>query len=172
MLRSRTASRFINFFIKEGQNNARLSDASMLAAPRKALMDLQKFANGGSLDVEILEYVKIRASQINGCAFCLSMHWRDSLKMGMRPDKLATLEAWREADWFTPQERAALAWTEALTHLGTHEVSDELYEACRAVYSEQEMIDLTVAIIAINNWNRLSVAFATQPEPFSLNGAQ
>lgn len=172
MLRSRTASRFINFFIKEGQNNARLSDASMLAAPRKALMDLQKFANGGSLDVEILEYVKIRASQINGCAFCLSMHWRDSLKMGMRPDKLATLEAWREADWFTPQERAALAWTEALTHLGTHEVSDELYQTCREVYSEQEMIDLTVAIIAINNWNRLSVAFATQPEPFSLNGAQ
>ncbi len=90
--------------------------------------------------------------------------------MGLRPDKLATLEAWREADWFTPQERAALAWTEALTHLNTHEVSDELYEACREVYSEQEMIDLTVAIIAINNWNRLSIAFGTQPEPFSLNG--
>lgn len=172
MLRSRTASRFVNFFIKEGQHNARISDPSMLVASRKALMDVQKFANGGSLDAEIMEYVKIRASQINGCAYCLAMHWRDSLKMGMQPDKLATLEAWREAEWFTPEERAALAWTEALTHLSTHEVSDELYDACREVYSEQEMIDLTVAIIAINNWNRLSVAFGTQPEPFTLNGAQ
>ena len=172
MLRSRAASRFVNFFIKEGQNNARVSDPSMLVASRKALLDLQKFANGGSLDAEIMEYVKIRASQINGCAYCLAMHWRDSLKMGMQPDKLATLDAWREAEWFTPEERAALAWTEALTHLSTHEVSDELYDACREVYSEQEMIDLTVAIIAINNWNRLSVAFGTQPEPFTLNGAQ
>lgn len=172
MLRSRTASRFFNFFIKEGQHNARLTDPAMLVAPRKALFDLQKFSNGGSLETEIVEYVKVRASQINGCAYCLSMHWRDSLKMGMRPDKLATLEAWRECQWFTPRERAALAWTEALTHLSTHDVSDDLYEACREVYSEDEMIDLTVAIIAINNWNRLSIAFGTQPEPFSLNGAR
>lgn len=170
MLRSRTASRVINFFVKEGQDNARISDPSMLIPARKTLLGVQKFANSGKIEPEIMEYVKIRASQINGCAYCLSMHWNDSLKMGMRPDKLATLEAWREADWFTPQERAALAWTEALTHLNTHEVSDELYEACREVYSEQEMIDLTVAIIAINNWNRLSIAFGTQPEPFSLNG--
>lgn len=172
MIRSRTASRFINFFVKEGQDNARISDPSVLIPARKALLNVQKFANGGKVDPEIGEYVKIRASQINGCAYCLSMHWRDALKMGMRPDKLATLEAWREAEWFTPKERAALAWTEALTHLNTHDVTDELYEACREVYSEQEMIDLTVAIIAINSWNRLSVGFGTQPDPFSLNGNQ
>lgn len=172
MFRSRPAARFLNIFIKEGQDNQRMKDPSMLAPIRKAIFDFQKFANGSSLDQEILEYVKIRASQINGCAFCLSMHWRDALKMGMRPDKLATLSAWRECEWFTPRERAALAWTEAMTHLNTHEASDELYEACREVYSDQEMIDLTASIIAINNWNRLSIGFGTQPEPFSLPGRE
>lgn len=172
MIRTRTASRLLNFFIKEGQQNARIADASMLAPARKAIYDLQKFANGGGLEIEIVELVKIRASQINGCAFCLAMHWRDALKAGLRPDKLATLEAWQETGWYTPRERAALAWTEALTRLERHEVSDDLYEACREHFGEQEMIDLTVAIITINSWNRLSVAFGTQPEAFSLNGAQ
>lgn len=172
MLRSRPAARFLNIFMKEGQHNARVSDAAELAQARMAVYEFQKFANKGGLEPEIIEYVKIRASQINGCAYCLSMHWRDALKMGMRPDKLATLEAWQECEWYSPRERAALAWTEVLTHLNTHEASDELYEQCREVYSEQEMIDLTVAIIAINSWNRLSIAFGTQPDPFTLNGAQ
>lgn len=146
----------------------RIANSSLLAPMNKAVMSVQMLANHGSLDPQIGEFVKIRASQINSCAYCLSMHWRDALKMGIRPDKLATLSAWREAEWFTAEERAALAWTEALTHLNTHDVTDELYEQCREVYSEQEMIDLTSAILAINNWNRMNVAFGGQPDAFSL----
>lgn len=172
MLRSRTASKLINFFIQEGQQNGRIADASLLVPSRQAIFGIQKLANASKIEPEIQEYVKIRASQINGCGFCLSMHWRDSLKLGMRPDKLATLEAWKETGWYTPRERAALAWTEVLTHLNTHEVSDDLYEACREVFSEEEMIELTTMIIAINSWTRLSIGFGTQPDPFTLTEAQ
>lgn len=172
MLRSRAASRIINFFIKEGQVNARLEDASLLVPLRQAVFGVQKLANASMIEPEIKEYVKIRASQINGCAFCLSMHWRDSLKMGLRPDKLATLGAWEETGWYTPRERAALAWTEALTNLNHHAVTDDLYEACREVFSDEEMVELTTMIVAINSWNRISVGFGTQPEAFTLSEVQ
>lgn len=163
---------FHNILADIEQEEPRVSNKAMLAPLQRAIFGVQKVANENTLDPEIGEYVKIRASQINGCAYCLSMHWRDALKMGMRPDKLATLSAWREAAWFTPRERAALAWTEALTHLTTQDATHDLYEQCREVYSEQEMIDLTAAIIAINSWNRLSIGFGNQPEPFSLDGAE
>ncbi|MCA9834296.1 MAG: carboxymuconolactone decarboxylase family protein [Thermomicrobiales bacterium] len=172
MLRSRTASRFLNIFIKEGQHNQRLSDPVLMAPFRKENLDIQKLGESGTIEKSIQEFVKIRASQINGCAFCLSMHHRDALKLGERPDRLATLPAWRECPWYSDRERAALAWTEALTDLAAGNVSDELYEECRTVFSEQEMVDLTTLIIAINSWNRLSIGFGTQPEPFAFDGAQ
>lgn len=172
MLRTRAASRFLNIFIKEGQRNQRLSDPVLLAPFRKVNMDVQKLGESGSIEKSVRELIKLRASQINGCAFCLSMHHRDAFAMGERPERIATLAAWRECTWYTDRERAALAWTEALTELTAHNVSGELYDQCREVFSEQEMVDLTTLIIAINSWNRLSIGFGTEPESFEVKGTQ
>lgn len=92
--------------------------------------------------------------------------------MGERIDRLVTLVAWREADWFTPRERAALIWTEALTNLPDHGATDDVYDALREHFSEEEMVDLTTNIIAINSWNRLAVGFSTRPTPFDLSEVQ
>ncbi len=172
MFNNRVGARFLNIFIKEGQHNERISDPSMLAPLRKEVFGVQKLGDAGTIEPTVKEFVKIRASQINGCAFCLSMHWRDALKMGERPDRLATLDAWRECAWYTDRERAALAWTEAMTHVSTQEVSDDLYNQCRTVFSEEEMVSLTTLIIAINSWNRISIGFGTLPEPFTLAEVQ
>ena len=159
-------------FIEGGQHAYRLRDHALNLPVQRAILGIQHLADSGSIEHELRELVKIRASQINGCAYCLAMHWRDALKAGERVDRLSTLTAWREADWFTPRERAALAWTEALTNLPAHGVHDALYNACREVFSEQEMVDLTVNIVAINSWNRLAVGFSARPEAFALNGEQ
>lgn len=139
------------------------------AAISRAILELHKLSEGGSIEPTIRELVKIRASQINGCAYCLAMHWRDALKAGERIDRLCTIEAWWECDWFTPRERAALAWTEALTNVADHEVDDDLFDTCRQVFSEQEMLDLTTGIIEINSWNRLAIGFSSRPESFTLD---
>lgn len=151
---------------------ARLSDQAASAPLQRAIFGVQQLANSGSIEKSLQELIKIRASQINGCAYCLAMHWKDALTQGERIDRLSTLVAWREADWFTPRERAALAWTEALTNLPEHGVTDDLYDAVREVFSEQEMIDLSTNIIAINSWNRLAVGFSTRPTPFDLSEVQ
>jgi AhpD family alkylhydroperoxidase len=109
------------------------------------------------LDHGLLNLVEIRASQLNGCAFCMDMHATAALKGGESLRRLNVLAAWREAPGFTPRERAALTWTEALTELGRHGVDDVLYEATRQHFSEQELVDLTYAIALINAWNRLGV---------------
>lgn len=163
-----TASHNIYLTEEPGAKAVRLDDAAQALALSQAVFTVQGLANESMIEPEIQEYVKIRASQINGCAYCLSMHWRDSLKMGVRPDKLATLSAWKETGWYTPRERAALAWTEVLTHLASHDVSDELYDACREVFSVEEMVELTTMIIAINSWNRISIGFGNQPDAFTL----
>lgn len=117
-------------------------------------------AASGSIDTTISHLVDIRASQLNGCAFCLDMHTKDARAAGESEQRLYLLPAWREAPCYTERERAALAWTEALTQLSaTHDVPDEVYEQARAQFSEKELVDLTLAIIAINGWNRLNVAF-------------
>ena len=103
--------------------------------------------------------MKIRASQINGCAFCLHMHSRDARKAGELQERLDLISAWREAPLFTARERAALAWTEAVTLVADTHVPDDVYETVRAEFSEQELVDLTMAVVAINGWNRLMVAF-------------
>jgi PPOX class probable F420-dependent enzyme len=111
-----------------------------------------------SLEHSLLELVKMRASQINGCAYCLAMHARDALQRGERADRLYVLDAWRETDWFTDRERAALAWTEALTTLTNREVPDAVFAQARAQFSERELSDLTLAVLAIISWNRINVA--------------
>ncbi len=127
-----------------------------------ALLSFTKAASARGLDKTLLELVKIRASQINGCAFCLQMHLDDARKLGIDEVKLNLVVAWREAPIFSERERAALGWAEALT-LASKGVSDEVYAAARSVFSEQELADLSTAIIAINAWNRLGVAYRFTP---------
>lgn len=107
--------------------------------------------------------VDIRASQLNGCAFCLDMHVKQAALHGERPLRVHHIAAWRESPLFTPKERAALEWTEALTLLGREGVSDAVYRAVREQFSEDELLELTFRVMAINGWNRLNVAFQTAP---------
>ena len=129
----------------------------------KAMRGLQSYVDATGLDKSLRELVNIRASQINGCSFCLHMHLRDARKAGEAQERLDLIGAWREAPVFTAQERAALAWTETVTLLADTHVPDDVYEAARAEFSEQELVDLTMAIVAINGWNRLMVAFRIPP---------
>ncbi|HZR35524.1 MAG TPA: carboxymuconolactone decarboxylase family protein [Nevskia sp.] len=131
----------------------------------KAVYALQGAVNTCGLDHVLLELVKMRASQINGCAFCLAMHARDARKLGIADDKLHLLPAWREAPaLYNPRERAALAWTEALTLITEGHAPDEVYQQVRAQFSEKETADLSAAIATINVWNRLNCAARTPPE--------
>jgi AhpD family alkylhydroperoxidase len=141
----------------------RIDFASTDPASYKAMLDLQGHVNDSGLDKPMMELVKIRASQINGCAFCLDMHTRDARLHGERENRLHLLPAWREAPVYSARERAALAWTEALTLVHATQVPDEVYEQARAQFSEQELVRLSLAIVAINGWNRLCVGFRTQP---------
>ena len=129
------------------------------------LFDLAKTLAGGSLGNTVLDLVNIRASQINGCAFCLDMHSKEAKIHGERELRLYHIPIWRESPLFSERERAALEWTEALTHLGTDGVSDELYEKVKAQFNEKELSELTYAVGIINLWNRLNVS--SRPVPGS-----
>lgn len=135
------------------------------AAPKamQALLGVQTHVNASGLDHGLLELVKYRASQLNGCAWCMDMHTKDARAGEETEQRLYLLSAWRECPFYTERERAALAWTEAVTRLADGGVSDEVFAAARAQFSEQELVDLTVAVIAINGWNRINVAFRTVP---------
>jgi len=127
-----------------------------------ALFAMQKVVNESGLEHPLLELVKMRASQINGCAYCLDMHAKDARAAGETEQRLYLLDAWREAEHlYTGRERAALAWTEALTLIAEGHAPDEVYEHARAQFSDAELAQLTLAIIAINGWNRLNIGFRT-----------
>ncbi|WP_374653836.1 carboxymuconolactone decarboxylase family protein [Dongia sp.] len=136
------------------------------AAPQamQALLTLSDFVERSGLDHALLELVKIRASQINGCAFCLHMHTRDARKMGETEERLNLLSAWRESSYYSERERAALGWTEALTLLDGKPVPDTEYAAMAAHFSPEEQVQLSLAITVINAWNRMNVGFRT-PHP-------
>jgi AhpD family alkylhydroperoxidase len=129
----------------------------------KAMAGLEQYARRSGLESSLLELVKTRASQINGCAFCLDMHTKDARAAGETEQRLYTLSAWHETPFFTDRERAALAWTEAVTRVADTHVPDDMYELARNHFSEKELVDLTLAIVAINGWNRLAIAFRTVP---------
>lgn len=130
----------------------------------KAMRALQAHVDNSGLEHKLLELVKMRASQINGCAYCLDMHSKDARAAGETEQRLYLLNAWRESPFYSARERAALAWTEALTTIAdTHEVSDELYAEARKHFSDKELVDLSFAIIAINGWNRLAIPFRSEP---------
>ncbi|MBH5328948.1 carboxymuconolactone decarboxylase family protein [Eikenella sp. S3360] len=136
------------------------------AAPEamKAMMGLEKAAQAGSLPASLRELVRIRASQINGCAYCIDLHTKDALKGGEDARRIFALNAWRETPFFDERERAALLWTETLTLLAQKGAPDDIYRQVAAVFDERELTELTFEIAAINAWNRFGVGFAVQPE--------
>ncbi len=142
---------------------ARLDYAKAAPEGFKAMLGLEQYARHSGLEPSLLELVKMRASQINGCAFCLDMHSKDARAGGETEQRLYALNAWRETPFFSERERAALAWTEAVTCVSETHVPDETYESVRQHFSEKELVDLTLAIIAINGWNRLAISFRTVP---------
>jgi len=129
----------------------------------KAMAGLQNYVETSGLDKKLLDLVKIRASQINGCAYCIVMHTNDARKHGENDEWMHLLNAWREAPIYSARERAALAWTEAVTKISDHHVPDEVYDEARRQFSEKELVDLTAAVIAINAWNRAAIAFRATP---------
>jgi AhpD family alkylhydroperoxidase len=133
---------------------------------------LQRAVHESGLEPSLLELVKTRASQINGCAYCLDMHTKDARAGGETEQRLYALSAWRETPFYTDRERAALAWTEAVTLISETHVPDEMYEQAREQFSEQELAYLTLAIIAINGWNRLAVSFRTVPGTYQPRKAE
>lgn len=131
--------------------------------PLQALLALEKYVHQCGLDSKLLELVKMRASQINGCAYCLDMHSKDARSLGETEQRLYALNAWRETPFYSERERAALGWTEAVTLVSQTHVPDEVYEQVRKHFSEKELLDLTFAIVAINSWNRLAVSLRAIP---------
>lgn len=129
----------------------------------EGLRQLEKYVHSCGLEADLIELVKLRASQINGCAYCIDMHTKDARTHGESEQRLYAVSAWREAPFFSERERVALAWAEAVTLLGKSHVPDEVYEQARKHFSEKELVDLTLAIVAINGWNRLAVGFRTLP---------
>jgi AhpD family alkylhydroperoxidase len=152
--------------MKELLNYAKASPAAV-----KALLGVETYVRGTGLDPALLELVKMRASQINGCAYCLDMHSKDARAAGESEQRLYLLPAWREAPFYSRRERAALAWTEAVTRLADGPVPEALYGELREHFSEKEAVDLTMAVIAINGWNRLAAVFRS-PQPGSYQPPQ
>jgi AhpD family alkylhydroperoxidase len=145
----------------------RLNYAAVAPNALKAMRELEKYVHGSGLERPLYELVKTRASQINGCAYCLDMHTKDARKAGETEQRLYALSAWRETPFYTERERAALEWTEALTVISESDVPDVLYDSVRKHFNEKEIVALTMAIIAINGWNRLAISFRTIPGSYT-----
>jgi len=128
-----------------------------------ALLTLGRVINASGIESSLLQLVYARASFLNGCAFCIDMHTKDARAGGETEQRLYALSAWREGPFFTPRERAALAWTEALTNIQQGHASDEAYAEARAQFDEAELVKLTLAITQINAWNRIAIAFRAEP---------
>ena len=143
--------------------STRLNYSQAAPAVMHAMRMLQETVNASGLEPTLQELVKIRASQLNGCAFCLDMHTRAARKLGEDEQRLYQLDAWRDSRLYSERERAALAWTEAVTRISHESVGDTMYAQARKQFSEAELALLTLAIVAINGWNRLNVAFRVPP---------
>lgn len=128
----------------------------------KGLVEIEKYIHESDLDPALYELVKLRASQMNGCAFCIDMHTKDARANGETEQRLYAINVWRDTSFYSKKERAALEWTEALTQISANEVSDELYERVRKEFNEKDLVDLTMVIVAINGWNRLSISFRNE----------
>lgn len=137
----------------------------MKAAPgaRAAMYGVEKYVRESGLETPLLELVRLRASQMNGCAYCIDMHTKDARAEGETEQRLYGLSAWRETPFYTDRERAALEWTEGVTAIDRAGVPDELYAATSKHFTEEELVNLTMAVVAINGWNRLAITFRAVP---------
>jgi len=154
--------------------NARI-DTSKYTGALQAMYGLERHVRESGLETSLLELVRMRASQINGCAFCLDMHSKDARAEGETEQRLYALSAWRETPFFTDRERAALEWTEALTEIAHSHVPDELYERVRKQFTEAELVNLTMVVVSINGWNRIAISLRQVPgtyQPASTHRAE
>ena len=142
---------------------ARIDFSKVDPAAARAMLGLEQYVRGSGLEPSLIELVKLRASYMNRCAYCIDMHTKDARAAGESEQRLFAVPVWRETPFFSTRERAALAWTEVVTAMGPEGVPDETYADARAEFSEAELLSLTMAVIAINGWNRLAVSF--RPEP-------
>lgn len=143
--------------------NARINALEYAPEARKAMLALEKYLAGCGLEPKLLHMLKLRASQINGCAYCIDMHWLDARAHGETEQRLYALNAWRESPFYDDRERAALAWIEALTLVADTHVPDAVYEEARRHFDERQLVDLTYLAMTINAWNRLAIAMRSQP---------
>ncbi len=127
----------------------------------KAMMGLEDYIEQSGLEPSLIDLVKTRASQINGCAYCIHMHTRDARNRGETEERLYLLDAWHESPLYTERERAALAWTDAVTLVSQTHVPDDVYEAVRQQFTEEELVKLTLLVVTINGWNRIAISFRT-----------
>ena len=140
----------------------RLDAYKAAPAAYKALVGVETYIQNSGLEHSLIELVKMRASQINGCAFCLDMHSKDARRSGETEQRLYLLNAWRESRLYTPRERAALAWTESLTLVAQTQAPDDVYAEVKFEFTEKEIVDLTTLIGMINLWNRIAIGFRNQ----------
>lgn len=141
---------------------ARIDAAKVAPGAYRAMLGLEKYLHDCGLETALLDLVRMRASQLNGCAFCLDMHSKDARAAGETEQRLYLLAGWREAPFYSERERAALAWTEALTLIADGHAPDEIYHQVRQQFSEKELADLSLAIVAINGWNRLAIGLRSE----------
>ena len=150
----------------------RINAQKVSPAAYKAMLNLENYVSrSAGIEPSLLELVKLRSSQINGCAFCIDMHTKDARAAGETEQRLYALTAWRETPFYTDRERAALAWTEAVTLIGEGHVPDEVYDQAKQRFTEEELVNLTLAVVAINGWNRLAIAFRAVPGSYKAQGA-
>lgn len=151
---------------------ARLNYAKAAPGGYQDMAGLERYLHQCGLEESLIHLIKLRASQINGCAYCLDMHWKDLQTIGEREQRLYSLDTWRECPYYTERERAALAWTEAVTLITNGHVPDTVYAEVRLYFSEKELSDLTLAVATINAWNRLSIAARAIPGSYQAAGPQ
>ena len=151
--------------------NARFDYLKDAPGTYQAMLGLERYLREGGLEISLLHLVKLRASQINGCAYCIDMHWKDSRAAGETEQRLSSLDAWHECPYYTDRERAALAWTDAVTRLSDGHVPDGVYESVRPHFSARELGDLTLAVATINAWNRLLIAARVVPGTYQAQAA-
>lgn len=142
---------------------ARIDFAKVVPGAVRAMYGLEKYLSEASIEAPLRELVKLRASQINGCAYCVDMHTKDARAAGETEQRLYGLVAWREAPYYSARERAALEWTDALTLVADNHVPDDLYQRTRQQFNEQELADLTLAVAQINAWNRIAISTRVEP---------
>jgi AhpD family alkylhydroperoxidase len=140
---------------------ARFNVGQLSPGGYKALAGVESYLASCGLEKKLLNLVKLRASQINGCAFCIDMHWKDLRAADESEQRLYGLDAWEESPYYSDRERAALKWTEAVTRVADNHVPDEVYESVRTQFNEKELSDLTIAVAAINAWNRIAISSRT-----------